>query len=350
MKVFKGDKTKDLKSKTFQRKYCNLTLTPSIKFHWEVQAGAQPNDKEIEKHVELWFEKSGKALLGFDGSAFSDLHYKTWSAAGKSLKLDFEGSGKEGTKLEVEMTLASLKQGSGTAEVKGTFKTTTYEAGLADEGKIKLQINPQLKAHVDPNYVELAKWAAESPAGREAALHFGWVAAKAGAASAALKTLDLPVTLVVEVAKIDYSLYKENCDFADAKDSEGEVAHLTSQMWHGYIAGLRGGGKNGNSAYDYNWQKGTAQREEKIAELKKKHPEATHEACVASVNKAAAKIGMDKGKYDGLHKIAREYVWKRYYEKRGKKDNREALENHWLYIQGTNAASDSRFKAFVHDS
>jgi hypothetical protein len=344
MALFKGDKVKSFSPKTFDKKYCKLTLTPAIHYHWEVDGAAKPDEKEVEKHVGLWFEHKGKALLGFDGSAFGDLQYKSMDV-GKTIAINFEGSGKVGgSKLAVQIILASLKSGSGTAHITGSFNKTTYEAGLENSGKLKFVFNPELKSDIEPQYGEIGKWLLSTPAGREAAERLGWVAVKAGAASAALKAMDLPVTLVIEVAKIDYALYKSNSNYADAKNGEVEVKVLSSSMYHGYVEGLAGRPKRSDAVFNYYWQLGQDQRHSKIKELMQKHPGATEEGCAHSVTKEAAKIG-DKTK--DFHKIAGDVVWKRYYESRGKKDSLDVLQNHWLYIQGTLAESDSRFKAYA---
>ena len=118
----KGKWEKDFKSlaKKFDRKYVHLTLTPSLLIQWDAEK--KPDDKVIEEHAGLWFKKEGGRLLGLDGQAFKDLHYSKMSAEGKELKLVFEGSGNEGSRIDGVLTLVSLKTGSGTAKVKNTSR------------------------------------------------------------------------------------------------------------------------------------------------------------------------------------------------------------------------------------
>jgi len=340
-------KTKTFKPKTFEFEYCTLILTPKISFSWQAEGDKAPGDSAIEQQAEIWFTTKGTAMLGLDGTAFKTLKYTKWSATGSTLKLSYEGTGPGGAKLTVELNLVNLKGGSGTANIGYSFKMTKFEAHLASSGKLTLEILPGLDTQVKPNGAAIAKWLAESPAGKKIAEQIAeklpWVAGKAAATATvvkgmgvAMRGLDIPVTMLFKVAEIDADLVLKNAQLADEIQFGGQgggdpVRSTALGFWGAYEAGLRG--LSSARTPKHLWQKGVQRRASKIQELQKKFPGATRQQCEALVGtwveQEAPKI--HSSKQAQFKKAASEALWESYYSKH-KHEPYEAKSKVWALL------------------
>jgi hypothetical protein len=335
------EKTKEFKKTTLNYEYCELILTPKITFRWD--AAKAPDGKAIEQQAEIWFKTKGTALLGLDGTAFKTIHYKSWKPTGSKLTIEYEGAGPGGAKLTGELTLWNLQGGSGTAEINYSFKTTTFEAHLANSAILKLEIVPKVTTQVKPKCAAIAKWLAENPAGKKIAAQIAeklpWVAGKAAAGATVLKGmavgargLDLPVTLLFKVAEIDADLMLKNAKLADELQFGGQgggdpVRSTALGFWGAYEAGLRGISARGHKDL---WRKGQERRESMLRELQKKFPGATRQQCEALVRERVEKVAPQiyRSRQADFTKAARVALWNSYYAKH-KHDPYDAKNKVW---------------------